>query len=1375
MSEDDDVTPIQVELTLLGFPTLTVGSHENEGSIGPGKSLALLAYLAVRRQVRRDELISLLWGDMPEERARNAFRQSLHRIRNTIGKDRLPADRDTLGLDPTAGVRVDRDLFLAAIETERWEDAAQLYRGDFLEGFELGETTFDRWAGNERMQLRSRFHRALRESGDRSLRNGDTSAAIQYAARLSTSAPYEADAAVFHANVLLAGGKASDALNSLRQFSVRLRTELEVEPPAAVQTLMTRLERNAESQAASLENLRPAERKGHAFVGRERELAKLLAGIVAARSERGSTLVLESDAGMGRSRLLDEVRSRARDLGGITVLRGRERATTSVVPYAGIAEALRPLARAPGIAGASKHLLAEAARLLPELRDSFELPVPEPLEDAAGRLRFFEGVAATIDAAAYEQPLCIMLDDLHHASGPSLDLLAYLTARLRTSPVAFVLSLRADRSGVADRVRAMAQASDEDSSDGVLLLEPLSVDETRALVDQIVVGLGATNVDVERVVRQSKGRPVLAIDLARRAAAGETTSESPILMRDVLWGRLQAATPSQRRLFFAAVLIERVAPIRLLAAAAHLPEAAALEAAIDLSRAGLLRDEGTGYAVAHDSTTSFVVDASGLAGRALLAGWAADALAAEEPGADAELSALYAMAGRGALTFAHARTAAFSAAAVGATAEAMHHLSVALSFAPDERARAQIESLLAVYGPGTLRLPAPESEQRDKPGATDLPTRDAGESGDASDTPPHVSNPNRSTPIVDAAPVRRRASPHQWYMSIALSAIVILLGILVRRQLRQTVAPAANADSVVVAHRDAATGDTALFSIPFQRSGNAPPQLSPTTTLNHQPAWIRSVPAPWADPRVSPDGHRVALAKVTAHGRDLYVVSADQRDTTPLAIDGGDNAALGWSPDSRSLLVVRSRTLADGSYDSDLFAYRVERLPHGVPIDTSSSRSITDAQWSPTGLQIAWVARVGSTRQRDIFVSDASGSNGRNITSSSSDDFEPTWSPDGSLLAFTSARTGGNRLFTYDFENAKVWAVSDRDGEDHPRFSPDGRVIAFESHQDGAIGVYYRPALGGAARRVTPTGSDYELAGWTPRAPAWIERVRILGATSLTVGDSSALSLLTLRANGTSASGVAVTWSVLDSGSSPVSLHRNPESHDLTVVADRVGIARLVATIPGWRSDTLPLVVASAALGGFVDSFGGGIDAARWLALGEPAPYVGADPSDRTRRALFPNGDLEWDSGLLSRSAFALAPGLRMEARIHAPYAGRASAAVVSVGFVGALSAADARSPQPEMVVGVTWDGQSGGFRYVAGRESFSDLAAARTDSSSHFVAAGIGTDGVVVFSVDGRERWRSSLRFASDATRPRAQLWLGGHATGAQVAVTDVRVQAGR
>src|SRR4051794_4610724 len=100
----------------MGFPAIVGEDGSPLGGLGPGKPLAMIAYLAVRREARREELVDLLWGGVAEANARNAFRQALHRLRSALGEELLPPDRDRVILATSSTLDVDRERLLAALE-----------------------------------------------------------------------------------------------------------------------------------------------------------------------------------------------------------------------------------------------------------------------------------------------------------------------------------------------------------------------------------------------------------------------------------------------------------------------------------------------------------------------------------------------------------------------------------------------------------------------------------------------------------------------------------------------------------------------------------------------------------------------------------------------------------------------------------------------------------------------------------------------------------------------------------------------------------------------------------------------------------------------------------------------------------------------------------------------------------------------------------------------------------------------------------------------------------------------------------------------------------------------------------------------------------
>jgi hypothetical protein len=230
-------------------------------------------------------------------------------------------------------------------------------------------------------------------------------------------------------------------------------------------------------------------------------------------------------------------------------------------------------------------------------------------------------------------------------------------------------------------------------------------------------------------------------------------------------------------------------------------------------------------------------------------------------------------------------------------------------------------------------------------------------------------------------------------------------------------------------------------------------------------------------------------------------------------------------------------------------------------------------------------------------------------------------------------------------------------------------------------------------------------------------------------------------------------------------------SVDKTLIATGEGRATIVASIPGWRTDTLTLAVGSSQDVGLDDRFSTPIDARRWILLGDPAPRVG---SIQSASALLPSGDFEWESGVLSRQSFELRPGLSLHARLFAPFGGRAAPGTLTLAFVPTAAAAslDHRAPRFTPALGTVWDGQSGGFTLTVGRESNVDGSIASHPAAAHSLDIRIDADSAVVFQLDGMESWRSSLRFVGDVRGARFQLWIASRATGTTVGVADLSLR---
>src|SRR5690242_4233462 len=189
-----------VSVRLLG--DLQVWDGDDAVPLPPSrKTRLLLAYLAVTAKPhRRERLCELLW-DVPDD-PRGALRWSLSKLRGLVDEPGLPrivATRETAAFEPR-DIRVDvadlrsriADGIDAAGEAEL-RAAAELFRGDFLEGLDLDNCPgFQSWCVAER-ELARRQHRQILEALVERLQERPTDAVI-YARRLVETGPYDESA-----------------------------------------------------------------------------------------------------------------------------------------------------------------------------------------------------------------------------------------------------------------------------------------------------------------------------------------------------------------------------------------------------------------------------------------------------------------------------------------------------------------------------------------------------------------------------------------------------------------------------------------------------------------------------------------------------------------------------------------------------------------------------------------------------------------------------------------------------------------------------------------------------------------------------------------------------------------------------------------------------------------------------------------------------------------------------------------------------------------------------------------------------------------------------------------------------------------------------
>ena len=310
------------------------------------------------------------------------------------------------------------------------------------------------------------------------------------------------------------------------------------------------------------------------LVGREAEAAVLLGALEVAAGGLPQVVLVGAEAGGGKSRLVGEVTARVRDralvlAGGCVVL------GAAGLPYAPITAALRGLVRELGVDGTTGLLpggdAGELAVLVPELGSVSSGGDPEM---ARGRL--FGLVLVLLEQLAANQPVVLVIEDLHWADRSTGELLAFLVRNLRQAAVLLVATFRSDELGQAGTVRRLL--AELGRLDGVtrLDLERLSRSQVAAQLDAIL-GRPPDPAVAAAVYERGGGNPLFTEILLN--PDGMLTQGLPGPARDLLLGAVaELPADCQRVLRAAAVGGARVGH-RLLAAATR-QESQALDDAL---------------------------------------------------------------------------------------------------------------------------------------------------------------------------------------------------------------------------------------------------------------------------------------------------------------------------------------------------------------------------------------------------------------------------------------------------------------------------------------------------------------------------------------------------------------------------------------------------------------------------------------------------------------------------------------------------------------------------------------------------------------------------------------------------------------------------
>lgn len=605
------------DLDLLVLGPLEVRREGVPIDVGAPRQRALLTALALTpgRPVPVDTLVDLLWGEHPPPGVLatvQAYVSGLRRVLEPERERRAPA-RVLVTQAPGYALAVPRTAtdaarFEAAVTGAHRRLTLPLVGNGPVPGAELQECVasldeaLELWRGHpfpelgdgptvaaERTHLEELRLVGLEARASARLALGDhgtTAAELETLTRLH---PLRERLWALRALALVRSGRQGEALDALRSVREVLADQLGIDPGAELRDLQARIlaqdpelawqpPPDAPARLGAASPLRPPVRSddaGHRtdgdgrwpLLGRDEELARLVARLDRADRGHAGFAVVTGDAGIGKSRICGEVLAHAAERGG-TVLVGRCSQDDGAPPLWPWRVALQAL-------GAS-------------------LPRGD---GEGGEFAVWAGVAETVLAAARDRLVVLLLDDLHWADTATLRVLRLLAEQAADQRL-LVLSTWRDAPAPAGPLADVAETLARTHAERVALS---GVDETAAGGILTAIARRRPTADESAALRRrTDGNPFFLVEYARLAATRSDLGglldgeERPRAVEEVLTRRIDRLPEPTRHVLRTAAVIGRRFDLPVLAAAAGTEADDVLDLLEPAHAAGLVRDDSAG-------------------------------------------------------------------------------------------------------------------------------------------------------------------------------------------------------------------------------------------------------------------------------------------------------------------------------------------------------------------------------------------------------------------------------------------------------------------------------------------------------------------------------------------------------------------------------------------------------------------------------------------------------------------------------------------------------------------------------------------------------------------------------------------------------------
>jgi DNA-binding SARP family transcriptional activator/Tfp pilus assembly protein PilF len=572
------------------------------------------------RALSADRLIEILWPNSTPAAAATTLRSAINALRNVLEPERPNRAPSRYILTQAPGyafhlhpdIWLDVELFQKELELSRQahthaerilhlRQALALYVDDYLTSDPYAD-----WVRVERERLQELYFGAVLQLAELQAATGQHEEAIAATRQLLARDPVRETAYQALMRFQAATGDSAAALLTFERCRNLLSEELGADPSPATQLLHQRiLNGDIEAPGPRPSYSLPPVTATHwpqvvllphhddatspPFVGHSAELAQLQADFDRARRGQGRLILLEGEAGIGKSRLAHQLLLHAA-AAEASIIGGVCSALEQNMPFAPLVDLLDRYFQklAPtDLATLPAATLSQIAQLLPALRDRApELDAPpqfSTLDAAEHRLRLIEALANIFSALAQRRPHLLFLDDLQWVDRETLSVLRRLAQRANELPLLILLAHRPEQRSEHPELDLFHRALRHDQIGTLLPVPPLTAADVRQLIDaqadslppDLLQNLDQTAGDLHKITGGNALFVAEILHERRTVAQGAYAGSAGVAIyqseriQAIILARTKALPAAAQSLLQLAAVIARPFSLDLLEAAAH--------------------------------------------------------------------------------------------------------------------------------------------------------------------------------------------------------------------------------------------------------------------------------------------------------------------------------------------------------------------------------------------------------------------------------------------------------------------------------------------------------------------------------------------------------------------------------------------------------------------------------------------------------------------------------------------------------------------------------------------------------------------------------------------------------------------------------------